>query len=104
MIRDGIIRDLLKCANEISVTSIDEKRALLIEASLSIRWASNLISLSGIQVRETDIADGIDEFVTALEFRYNDETSDIMLEATGAIRLLRLMLGLKQERLDQSDQ
>jgi hypothetical protein len=41
------------------------------------------------------------QFADDIDFRYADETKQIMLEAADTIRILRLMLGIRQEILDE---
>ncbi|MCX8282448.1 hypothetical protein OSJ77_19850 [Phyllobacterium sp. 0TCS1.6C] len=97
MIRDGINRDLIECANDVSNKSVEEKKELLLEASQAIEWGAELIAFSGSPIEERSLAVRLSNFAYGIEFRYGDETSEIMLEAAQSLRRLRLMLGLEQE-------
>ncbi|TXR50419.1 hypothetical protein [Phyllobacterium endophyticum] len=102
-VRDGISRDLIRCANDALFLSSDEKQALLREASTVIQWYQALLAFSGETANDpaSDIAVRLSQFADDIDFRYADETRTIMLEAAGIIRILRLMLGIKQEILDK---
>lgn len=101
-VRDGISRDLIRCANDALFLSNGEKQALLREASSVIHWYHALLALSGETANDSgsDIAARLGQFADDIDFRYADETKTIMLEAAGTIRILRLMLGIRQEILD----
>lgn len=98
-VRDGINRDLIRNANDTLSFSSDEKRALLREASAAIRCYQALAAISGQMTNDParDIAVQLSQFADDIDFRYADETKAIMLEAAYTIRILRLMLGIKQE-------
>ena len=102
-VRDGISRDLIRCANDALVLSNGEKQALLREASMVIRWYRALLAFSGETANDlaSDISARLSQFADDIDFRYADETRTIMLEAAGTIRILRLMLGIKQEIIDE---
>ncbi|MBB3146138.1 hypothetical protein FHS21_002553 [Phyllobacterium trifolii] len=97
MFRDGISRDLINCAKDASSKSAEDKRALLMEASQAIEWGAKLVALSGLIVEEGALAGKLASFAYGIEFRYDDETAEIMHEAAAAIRTLRLLLGLQRE-------
>ena len=101
-VRDGISRDLIRCASDALFLSNGEKQALLREASMAIHWYQALLAFSGETAndRGSDIAARLSQFADDIDFRYADETTTIMLEAAGTIRILRLMLGIKQEIID----
>jgi hypothetical protein len=98
-VRDGISRDLVISANDPFFRSSDEKRALLREASAAIRCYQALAAISGPMTNDParNIAVQLSQFADDLDFRYADETKAIMIKAADTIRLLRLMLGIKQE-------
>lgn len=98
-VRDGINRDLVRNANDALFLSTNEKRALLREASAAIRCYQALATISGPVANDPapDIAVQLSQFADDLDFRYADETKAIMIEAADTIRLLRLMLGIRQE-------
>jgi hypothetical protein len=98
-VRDGINRDLVRNANDTLFLSTNEKRALLREASAAIRCYQALAAISGqmANIPPPDIAVQLSQFADDIEFRYADETKAIMLAAADTIRILRLMLGIKQE-------
>lgn len=75
---------------------------LLREASAAIRCYRALVAISGqtANVPDTDLAARLSRFADDIDFRYADETKAIMLEAADTIRILRLMLGIKQEIID----
>ncbi|MBB3237508.1 hypothetical protein [Phyllobacterium endophyticum] len=102
-VRDGISRDLIRCANDAVVLSNGEKQALLRETSTVIHWYQALFALSGEPANYpgSDIAARLSQFADDIDFRYADETKAIMLEAAGTIRIMRLMLGIRQEILDE---
>lgn len=101
-VRDGISRDLIRCANDVMFLSSIEKQALLREASTVIHWYQALLAFSGEPADDpgSDIAARLSQFADDIDFRYADETKATMLEAAGTIRILRLMLGIKQEIID----
>lgn len=101
-VRDGINRDLIRYANDALLLSINEKQVLLREAAAAIRCYRALIAFSAQTANDHDseIAHRMEQFADNIEFRYAGETKAIMLEAANTIRILRLMLGIKQEILD----
>lgn len=101
-VRDGINRDLVRYANDALFLSTGEKQALLREAATAIRWYRALIAFSGDTANDhgSDISCRLNQFADGIEFRYADETKAIMLEAAETIRVLRLMLGIKQDIID----
>lgn len=101
-VRDGINRDLIGYANDALFLSTSEKQALLREASAAIRCYQTLVAISGQTANnpDADIANQLNKFAEDIDFRYAEETKTIMLEAVDAIRMLRLMLGIKQEIID----
>lgn len=101
-VRDGINRDLISYANDAFFLLTHEKQALLREASAAIRCYQTLVAISGQTANDADLAARLSRFADDIDFRYADETKAIMLEAAGTIRILRLMLGIKQEILDRT--
>lgn len=79
------------------------QQALLRDAAQQIRTYQAFIAQYGSSAYETndEISDRLIEFVERIDFRYADETRQIMLEAANAIRLLRLVFGIKQEIIDE---
>ncbi|MHC1550637.1 hypothetical protein [Phyllobacterium sp. K27] len=104
-VRDGLNRDLVRSANDTLFLSTSEKQALLREAAAAIRYYRALIAFSGVMASDDDldIACQLDQFADGIEFKYAIEINGIMLEAANTIRLLRLMIGIKQEIFDQPD-
>lgn len=102
-VRDGISWDLIRCANDALVLSGSEKQALLREASTVIHWYQALLAISGEAATDprSDIAARLDQFADDIDFRYADEMKTIVLEAAGTIRILRLMLGIRPEIIDE---
>jgi hypothetical protein len=100
MLRDGIVRDLIECAKDVSSKSAEEKKELLLEAAQAIEWGVELIALSGTRVDDGNLAVKLTNFAYGIQFRYADETGEIMYEAAATIRRVRLMLGLRQEKPD----
>ena len=102
-VRDGVRRDLIRCANDALFLSNGEKQALLREASTVIHWYQALLASSGETVNDPgfDIAARLTQFADDIDFRYADETKAIMLEAADTIRILPLMLGIRQEIIDE---
>jgi hypothetical protein len=64
---------------------------------------TRLLAFSGEPADDpgSDIAARLSQFADDIDFRYADETKAIMLEAADTIRILRLMLGIKQEVIDE---
>jgi hypothetical protein len=105
-VRDGLNRDLVRYANGALTLGADQQKDLLHEAATAIRCYRQWISMSGTPAndQQTDIACQLDNYADGLDFRYDEETKAIMLEAADALRILRLMMGIKQEILEENDQ
>jgi hypothetical protein len=103
-VRDGINRDLIGYASDALFLSTHEKQALLREASAAIRCYQALVAISGQTANDhdPDLAVRLSQFADDIDFRYAEETKAIMLEAVDTIRILRLMLGMKQEIIDET--
>ena len=100
--KPGILSALIKQANGASDLTREEKQALLQDAARLIRAYRELIAFSDSPEKdaESDIAFELEQFAEHIDFKYFDETREIMLEAADTIRILRLMLGIKQEIVD----
>jgi hypothetical protein len=103
-VRDGIGRDLIRCANDALALSNSEKQALLREASTVIHWYRALLAFSGETASDpgSDIAARLSQFADDIDFKYAEETKTILLEAAGTIRILRLMLGIRPDIIDEA--
>lgn len=103
-VRDGLNSDLVKFANGALSLSVDQQQTLLHEAADAIRCYRAWIALSGTPAndQQTDIAYQLDNYADGLDFRYDEETKAIILEAVDALRILRLMMGIKQEALEEN--
>lgn len=95
---------MVSYANGTLRLTVDQQKSLLNEASEAIRCYRAWIALSGVPAndQQTDIAYELAHYADSLDFRYEEETRAIMLEASGALRILRLMMGIKQEILDET--
>ena len=102
--KPGILSALIKQANGATDLTREEKQVLLRNAAELIRTYRELIAFSGSPENdeEFDIAFELEEFAEHIDFKYGDETRGIMLEAADRLRILRLMLGIKQEIIDGS--
>ena len=100
--KPGILSALIKQANGATDLTREEKQALLRDAAWLIRTYRELVAFSGSPEKdaESDIAFELEQFADHIDFKYVDETREIMLEAAGTIRILCLMLGIKQEIVD----
>ncbi|MBZ9605468.1 hypothetical protein [Phyllobacterium chamaecytisi] len=100
--KTGILSALIKQANGATDLTREEKQVLLRNAAELIRIYRELVAFSGSPEQDTgsDIAWELEQFAEHIDFKYVDETSEIMLEAADKIRILRLMLGIKQEIID----
>ena len=100
--KPGILSALIKQANGVSDLTREEKQALLRDAARLIRAYRELIAFSGSPEKdaESDVAFELEQFAEHIDFKYLDETREIMLEAADTIRILRLVLGIKQEIVD----
>jgi hypothetical protein len=100
--KPGILTALIKQANGVSDLTREEKQALLQDAATLISAYGELIAFidSSHKDAETDIAFELEQFAEHIDFKYVDETREIMLKAADTIRILRLVLGIKQESVD----
>jgi hypothetical protein len=105
-VRNGLNRDLVKFANGALTLSTDLQKSLLHEAAEAIRCYRALIALSGTPAndQQTNIAYQLDNYGDGLDFRYEEETKAMMLEAADALRILRLMMGIKQEIFEDDNE
>jgi len=101
----GIVHRLTTYARDLPTHSRGEQQALLRDAAKQIQTYHNLIALYGSSAYETDadVCNRLFEYADRIDFSYVDETRQIMFEAAAAIRRLRLMLGIKQERTDDPE-
>ena len=100
--KPGIVTALIKHANGATELTREDKQVLLRNAAELIRTYRELVAFSGAAASnpESDIAFELEQFAEDIDFKYVTETREIMLEAADTLRILRLMLGIKQEIVD----
>jgi hypothetical protein len=103
--KSGILVALVKQANGATDLSREEKQTLLRDAAWLIMMYRKLVAVSGSPVMEAepDIAFELEQFADYIDFKYVNETKEIMLDAADTIRTLCLMLGIKLENVDGSN-
>jgi hypothetical protein len=95
----GIISTLVGQANGTTDISRAETQAILRDAAKLIATYRQLLAFSGVEMKFSgcDLAIKIEQFAEHIDLKYVDEIRTVMLEAADAIRLLRLMLGIKTD-------
>jgi hypothetical protein len=95
----GIISTLVGQANGTTDISRAETQAILHDAAKLIATYRQLLAFSGVEMKFSgcDLPIKIEQFAEHIDLKYVDEIRTVMLEAADAIRLLRLMLGIKTD-------